>query len=58
MTVWNGASFSGGASAEHEDEFIRLALHNNIDNPLDDALFQQCARQIYLPPIEHGSELD
>jgi len=58
LTVWNGASYSGGARAEREDEFIRLALHNNIGNPLDDALFQQCAQQIYLPPIEQGSEID
>jgi len=58
LSAWNGASYSGGARAECEDEFIRLALNNNIADPLDDALFQQYARQIYRPPVEHGGELE
>ena len=58
LEVWNGSQFGMGNQGECEDDFIRLALHNNMDEPLDDSLFQQLSRRIYAPAIERGSEID
>jgi len=58
FAVWNGSGFNAGASGEHTDAFIQLALHNNTVEPLQDELFERCARQIYGPAIEHGGPLD
>jgi len=58
LAVWTGGSYRHAVRGECEDEFIRLALHNNNANPLADVMFQQCARQIYSPAIEHGSNGD
>ncbi len=55
LIAWNGNNYKNARAGECEDEFIRLALHNNTAEPLNDPLFQDCARQIYLPAIEHGS---
>ena len=43
-----------GPRGECHDEFIRLALHQNIPNPLDDVMFQELAQQIYTPAISYG----
>ena len=58
LTAWNGGNYRNAPRGECEDEFIRLALHNNTDNPLADATFQQYARQIYFPAIENGGDGD
>jgi hypothetical protein len=57
LLVWNGSGFGVGAQGESEDDFIRLALHNNTAWPLSDRLFQQYSRRIYGPAIEHGGEI-
>ena len=58
LAVWTGSDYKHAVRGECEDEFIRLALHNNNVNPLADVMFRQCARQIYSPAIEHGSNDD
>jgi exodeoxyribonuclease V gamma subunit len=58
QTVWNGTGFNTGPRAESTDTFIQLALHKNSTDPLSDAWFQQCARQIYGPAIDHGGDCD
>jgi len=58
MAVWNGSGFINGPSAESSDPFIQLALKKNSTDPLSDAFFQQCARSIYGPAIEHGGDID
>ena len=58
QAAWHGNGFGAGTFAEASDEFIRLALHDNPADPLDDAQFQQYARTIYGPVIEHGGEID
>ncbi len=55
--AWYGGGYGNVSFAESSDEFIRLALHGNPD-PLDDEQFQQYARSIYGPVIEHGGEID
>ncbi len=55
LGVWHGGNYRNAVRGEREDEFIRLALHNNTANPVTDALFQQYAREIYSPAIEHGA---
>ena len=54
LIVWNGTGFGAAGGGECADDFIRLALHNNTAEPLNDSLFQQCSRRIYGPAIEHG----
>jgi exonuclease V gamma subunit len=56
--VWHGGNYRNAARGECEDEFIRLALHNNRSDPLADELFQQYAQEIYCPAIEYGSKDD
>jgi exodeoxyribonuclease V gamma subunit len=56
LTCWNGGKYRNAPPGEREDEFIRLALHQNTSKPLEDPLFQDCARQIYLPAITHGAK--
>jgi exodeoxyribonuclease V gamma subunit len=58
LAVWNGGSYRNAPRGEREDEFIRLALHRNTPNPLADTMFQEYARQIYSPAIEHGGGSD
>jgi exodeoxyribonuclease V gamma subunit len=58
LAAWNGGNFRNAPRGEREDEFIRLALHNNTPDPLADRLFQRCARQIYSPAIEYGGGSD
>jgi exodeoxyribonuclease V gamma subunit len=58
LVVWNGSDFGSGARGESSDEFIRLALHNNTAEPLDDDLFQRCSRRVYGPALENGGEVD
>jgi hypothetical protein len=58
LVVWNGSDFGAGAGGERADDFIRLALHNNTAEPLNDRFFQQCSRRIYGPAIEHGGAID
>ena len=58
MLAWKGASFGTAIPGERDDAYIRLALHNNTTDPLNDILFQQCARQIYQPAIDHGGPID
>ena len=58
LAAWNGGSYRNAPRGEREDEFIRLALHNNVPNPLSETLFQQYARQIYSPAIEFGGDHD
>ena len=54
LACWNGGQYRNAPPGECEDEFIRLALQQNTTRPLEDSLFQDCARQIYLPAIQHG----
>jgi exodeoxyribonuclease V gamma subunit len=54
LSVWLGANYRNAARGESEDDFIRLALRNYSVNPLIDPLFQDYARQIYLPAIENS----
>ncbi len=54
MEIWTGGSFKNAPPGECEDEFVRLALHNNTLKPLQDPQFQDYARLIYQPAIEHG----
>ncbi len=56
LACWNGGQYRNAPPGECEDEFIRLALHQNTTRPLEDPLFQDCARQIYLPAIQHGDK--
>jgi exodeoxyribonuclease V gamma subunit len=58
LAVWNGTGFGAAGGGECADDFIRLALHNNTTEPLNDRFFQQCSRRIYGPAIEHGGEID
>ena len=58
LGAWNGASFTNARSGERDDEFIRLALRNNIADPLDDASFEDTARRIYLPALQHARRHD
>ena len=58
LAAWNGGSYRNAPRGEREDEFIRLALHNNAPNPLSETLFQEHARQIYSPAIEYGGDDD
>jgi exodeoxyribonuclease V gamma subunit len=58
LAAWNGGNFRNSPRGEREDEFIRLALHNCAPNPLAETMFQECARQIYSPAIEHGGDSD
>ena len=54
--VWHGGNYRNAVRGECEDEFIRLALHNNTPDPLADELFQQYAEEIYCPAIEYGGK--
>ncbi|MBT8436790.1 MAG: exodeoxyribonuclease V subunit gamma [Gammaproteobacteria bacterium] len=56
LACWNGGQYRNAPAGECEDEFIQLALHQNTARPLEDPLFQHCARQIYLPAIQHGDK--
>jgi exodeoxyribonuclease V gamma subunit len=56
LACWNGGQYRNAPPGECEDEFIRLALYQNTTRPLEDPLFQDCARQIYLPAIKHGDK--
>jgi len=47
MLAWKGGVFGAAIPGERDDAYIRLALHNNRTDPLNDILFQQCARRIY-----------
>ncbi|MGB5328936.1 MAG: exodeoxyribonuclease V subunit gamma [Gammaproteobacteria bacterium] len=58
LAAWKGGNFRNSPRGEREDEFIRLALHNCAPNPLAETMFQECARQIYAPAIEHGGDND
>jgi exodeoxyribonuclease V gamma subunit len=58
LIVWNGTGFGAAGGGECADDFIRLALHNNTAEPLNDRFFQQCSRRIYGPAIEHGGQID
>jgi len=55
LAVWNGGNYRNALRGEREDEFIKLALHNHTPDPLAEMLFQEYARQIYSPAIEHGA---
>lgn len=52
LQAWHGGSFRDAPPGECEDAFIRLAMHNNRQNPLDDELFMDCAKRIYRPAID------
>ncbi len=52
LSAWQGGSFRDAPPGECEDEFIRLALHNNSQNPLEDESFKDYAGRIYRPAIE------
>jgi exodeoxyribonuclease V gamma subunit len=56
--AWKGGQFGSAIAGECDDAYIRLALHNNITDPLNDMLFQQYARRIYQPAIDHGGPID
>ena len=58
MLAWKGGLFASAIPGERDDAYIRLALHNNMADPLNDILFQQCAHQIYQPAIDHGGSID
>ena len=58
MLAWKGGSFGSAFPGERDDAYIRLALHNNTTDPLNDILFQQCARRIYQPAIDNGGPID
>ncbi|MDH3386719.1 MAG: exodeoxyribonuclease V subunit gamma [Gammaproteobacteria bacterium] len=58
LTAWNGASFTNARPGERDDEFIRLALRNNLADPLGDASFEDAARRIYLPALQHAHRND
>ena len=58
LTAWNGSDFDGGIRGECVDDFIQLALHNNMAEPLADPRFQHYARQVYGPAIARGGEID
>jgi exodeoxyribonuclease V gamma subunit len=58
MRAWNGSAFASGIPGECNDAYIRLALHNNTADPLNDTLFQQCALRIYRPAIDRGGPID
>ena len=53
LACWHGNQYRNAPPGERDDAFIRLALQQNPAKPLDDPLFKDCARQIYLPVIEH-----
>ncbi len=55
LLAWQGASYRDAPPGECEDELIRLALHNNSQSPLRDALFRDCANRIYRPAIDQGT---
>jgi len=56
LACWHGSQYRNAPPGECEDAFIRLALQQNPARPLDDPLFKDCARQIYLPAIEHAAD--
>jgi exodeoxyribonuclease V gamma subunit len=58
MLAWKGSRFGTGIAGERDDAYIRLALNNNVADPVNDIQFQQCARQIYQPAIDHGGLID
>jgi exodeoxyribonuclease V gamma subunit len=58
VLAWKGGSFGNAIAGECEDAYIRLALHNNTADPLNDVLFQQYARLIYQPAIDYGGPID
>ena len=58
LAVWHGGNYKDAVRGECEDAFVRLALHNNNPDPLNDALFQQYAELIYSPAIAHGGNGD
>ena len=55
--AWNGDRYHD-IPGERDDDFVRLALHNNPQNPLDDELFRRYARQVFAPMISGGGPLD
>ncbi|MDH3858437.1 MAG: hypothetical protein OEV07_10615, partial [Gammaproteobacteria bacterium] len=56
LACWHGNQYRNAPPGECDDAFIRLALQQNPARPLDDPLFKDCARQIYLPPIKHAAK--
>ena len=58
LVAWRGGQFGSAVPGEREDEYIRLALLNNLQDPLEDELFRECAQRIFLPPIENGGPID
>ena len=54
LEAWQGGNFVNAPAGECDDAFVRLALHNNTTDALEDPQFKACARQIYHPLIEHG----
>ena len=54
LDAWNGGNYANAPAGECEDAFVRLALHNNTTQALEDPQFQACARLIYQPLIEQG----
>ena len=55
LVAWQGGRYRDAPPGECEDELIRLALHNNSQNPLRDAFFRDCANRIYRPAIDQGT---
>ena len=55
LLTWHGGRYRGAPPGECEDELIRLALHNNSQNPLRDELFRDCANRIYRPAIDQST---
>ncbi len=56
LACWHGNQYRNAPPGECDDAFIRLALQQNPARPLDDPLFKDCARQIYLPAIQHAAK--
>ena len=54
---WFGDSFRS-VPGERDDRFIRLALHRNPDEPIEDEWFQHYARRIFAPAIIEAATHD
>ena len=54
LRAWQGGDYTGAPAGERDDDFNRLALHGNRENPIEDAQFQELARRIYAPALEQA----
>ena len=55
--AWVGDRFRS-IPGDRDDPVVRLALHGNPDDPLDDALFQGYAEGVFAPVLTRGAPVD